>query len=255
MAVRPCGVVGMPCSWCGNGRTPQKPTTACRSLDAPSCTSTDAADRTPTVVVPHKLLRRAGHECPEPLAEPALSRQALKVIPALVHGVLPVGRYACTPTEVHDALVAGSAFMTSSTRRSCFDGLEQVRSMIERLAPGLVESAWVGGSFATDRLDPDDVDVTFVLDHSVFDSLPPADQVSARRLGQGDLVRRKTGLRVDVSVMVRERYPSPWQAGMLDPASIGYFSTRGAWDDWWQRSRSSADPSMPARGYLEVIWT
>ena len=175
---------------------------------------------------------------------------------------LPLGRYGCDPSEVEAMFVADPRFANSSTRRQVFDDWLAAKAMIDEISPALVECAWVGGSFVTERLDPDDVDSLFIISKEAFDTL------SSNRL-RGKLMqfnkkgwlRQKTGLRAETFVMVRHPHALPWQGDGVRPELQSDFALRGAWDDWWLRVRlgSKEDAPIlaeaePVRGYLEVRW-
>jgi hypothetical protein len=117
--------------------------------------------------------------------------------------------------------------------------------------------------FTTTKQDPDDLDSLFILSESAFEALGSNNK--KRRVlefGKNRQLQSKLGLRVDAFMFVRERIPQPWRAGGIDPAFQAGFALRGAWDDWWQRSRRGPDqheaPTIesadPVRGCLEVNW-
>ncbi|UDY36283.1 hypothetical protein LH044_01820 [Dermatobacter hominis] len=138
---------------------------------------------------------------------------------------------------------------------------ESVTQLFERIAPGLATHAWLGGSFISPKVDPDDIDVTYLLDGKVYDTLSATKQGKVKRLsarqGSVSALRHHKGLRVDCFTFVTRLVAMPW--GSLDADEADYFSKRGLWDDWWQRERSGpkgSDPvehdAVPRRGYLEV---
>ncbi len=175
-------------------------------------------------------------------------------------GGLPRGRYLCSVDEIEALLV--EAFEDSSTRSECFQHWLQAKAMLDALAAGLVQAAWVGGSFTTTKKDPDDVDAVFLLDAQVFDDLSNTSKGKINKFNQKDWLRKKTGLRVESFIIVRRPVANPWDREGLDPEALEYFSLRGRWDDWWMRARTDEDKTTPptlvdaepVRGYLEVIW-
>lgn len=181
-------------------------------------------------------------------------------------GTLPLGRYLCTEDEIEAAFVLDEAFAASTSRRGCFDDWLKAKAMLDALAPAgstLVEGAWVGGSFTTDKMDPDDFDCLFLISQEAFAALPSNNaRNKVKEFNKKGRLRQKTGLRVDTFIMVRRPVALPWMGGGIDPAHGDYFGLRGAWDDWWLRKRTSTDKDAlpaeaeahPARGYLEVIW-
>jgi hypothetical protein len=180
------------------------------------------------------------------------------VIPCLdpVTGMLPLGRLACTAEEVEIAFVKDIAFFGSQTRpglwREWNDALATLQSSVT------VHAAWIGGSFTTAKLDPDDIDVTFIINAEDYRQRSQQDQQIVSLFGGRGQVRSNLGLRVDSYLIAWERYLSfPPQ-----PVHAEYFRARGHWDDWWQRARPAPKGSPPAspapgdavsrRGYLEV---
>ena len=176
-------------------------------------------------------------------------------------GHLPRGRHACDLDEFEAAFVTAPQFATSSKRASLFaDLLSALDWLADRYSPDLVERAWVGGGFASDKLDPTDIDVTFILSHETHAALG---EDQKRRLEK--LLRRGgfkgIGLSVDGFMMIRERIALPWFGSGVGDAGQDYFLKRGAWDDWWSRDRAhvaAGEPPVvedadPVRGYVEVI--
>lgn len=117
------------------------------------------------------------------------------------------------------------------------------------------------GSFATTKLDPDDIDLTYLLDGGRYEALSNTkrQKVSslAGRDGDQSRLRSRHGLRVDCFI-VCESVPMPWKD--LTAEEAAYFRTRGLWDDWWQRHRTGPKAALPTeadarpvRGYLEVL--
>jgi hypothetical protein len=78
-------------------------------------------------------------------------------------GALPLGRYGCTVTEVEDRLVQGQAFAESATRADVFSDWLTAKRMLDSISPDLVECVWLGGSFVTEKQDPDDMDSLFIV--------------------------------------------------------------------------------------------
>lgn len=176
-------------------------------------------------------------------------------------GHLPIGRHACTLDEFEAAFVDAPNFATSTTRQPLFgDFLAAMEWLRTQYASDLVERAWVGGGFASDRLDPADIDVTFVLSDTAHQGLGDVKQGRLRKLlRRGGF--KSVGLSVDGFMMIRERIALPWFGSGVGDAGQDYFLKRGAWDDWWSRDRAHvaagdrpviAD-AEPVRGYVEVI--
>ncbi|GAB3258018.1 DUF6932 family protein [Kineosporia babensis] len=178
-------------------------------------------------------------------------------------GFLPLGRHSCTIEELEQTFVLSPPFSTSSTRAQCLADFRSAKTMLDQLHPALVEANWIGGSFTTAKVDPDDLDSLFIIRESAFDELGSNNKKrKVLEFGKSQQLRKKLGLRVDAFMFVRQRIPQPWRAGGIDPEFQSAFALRGAWDDWWQRSRRGPDKddaptiesSDPVRGYLEVNW-
>lgn len=82
-------------------------------------------------------------------------------------GNLPAGHHDATVDQVEEALVG--AFPGSRTRRLIFDWWVRHRAALLELCD--VEEQWLGGSFAGDKPDPNDVDLVTVLDAATYDEL------------------------------------------------------------------------------------
>jgi hypothetical protein len=79
-------------------------------------------------------------------------------------GVLPPGIHLATEAEVQATFV--DAFAASKTRLDIFNGLTRWRRELSGL--GIEGLQWIDGSFVTDKVDPDDVDVITFCDYDTF---------------------------------------------------------------------------------------
>jgi len=175
-------------------------------------------------------------------------------------GHLPLGRHVCTLDEFEEAFVDAPTFATSSTRGRLFsDFLAALAWLQSHYAADLVERAWVGGGFTSEKLDPTDIDVTFVVSDDAHEALGEVKQGKLLKLlRKGGF--KGVGLSVDGFMMIRERIALPWFGSGVGDAGQDYFLKRGAWDDWWSRDRANVaagDPPViedaePVRGYVEV---
>lgn len=151
----------------------------------------------------------------------------------------------------------------SPTRPEIWEHFHTVLDLYRAVEPSLLRSVWVGGSFTTLKLDPDDIDMTVLLGSEAFAGLSGNQQGKVKRIsarepgGLRSRLREKLGLRVDCFAMVCAVAPMPWLN--MSPEEADYFRTRGMWDDWWLRVFSGAkgdmpthDDALPVRGYLEV---
>lgn len=176
------------------------------------------------------------------------------VIPALdpTTGMLPVGRHPCSEAEFEARFVSDAAFASSTTRRDLWDDWQQALQLLQGAVT--VHAAWLGGSFTTSKLDPDDIDVTFLINVEDYKRRQPQDQQMVSTFAAVGQVKAVLGLRLDSYVIGWESVPNPQQAGRNGDGDA-YYWARGHWDDWWQRCRGvTADPA-PRRGYLEVLFS
>ena len=177
--------------------------------------------------------------------------------------MLPLGRYGCTVGDVEARYVTDAQFANSSTRPQIFSDLNAVKGMLDKIDENLVERVWIGGSFVTGEVDPDDIDCTFWINANVFYGLPSNSQRNKlMELNKKGQLRAKTNLRVEPFLVVRIPIANPWSKGGVSAEATFYTSLRGAWDDWWQRVRTTSNKATlpvlqdaePRRGYLEVSW-
>lgn len=169
-------------------------------------------------------------------------------------GLLPRGRYVCTAKEVEIAFVTKNAFAGSSTRRKIWADWTEALGLLQSSVT--VHAAWVGGSFTTSKLDPDDIDVTFIINGEDLRQRDPDDQRIVSLFKGNNRVKLQLDLRVD-------SYAFPWEPcapGVGNKIHDEHYGARGYWDDWWQRARQTpkGTPSVrgdavPRRGYLEVL--
>lgn len=83
-------------------------------------------------------------------------------------GNLPAGVHDATIDEVRQHLV--ETFEGSLTRRVIFEWWRQHRAALLEVVP--VSEQWLGGSFASSKPDPNDMDLVIVLDGPTYDDLP-----------------------------------------------------------------------------------
>lgn len=176
-------------------------------------------------------------------------------------GRLPPGRYLCTLAEVEQQFVASPWATGCARRQQVWSDFHDSTGLYRDIEPNLPTAVWIAGSFTTQKPDPDDIDLAYLLDGDVYEGLSKnakrkVDRLSARD-GQECHLRLKTGLLVDCFAFVVRKVPLPWVR--LSPDEETYFKTRGMWDDWWERCSTGAKGAMPTladaesvRGYLEV---
>ncbi|WP_157520058.1 DUF6932 family protein [Nocardioides dokdonensis] len=183
-------------------------------------------------------------------------------------GYPPIGRRRLSLDAAEQLLVGESAFHGSPTRAGLWRGLEEYLGRFiyledlyasELNGRSLIEFLWLGGSFVSQKFDPNNIDV------SVAVNLEARNLLKGRRLA-GWLVdafsRDRMLAAYGVSPLEISYVPvaSVFDRRAMEPAEREYLEARGSWDDWWQRLRDpSAQTGQPTtatvearRGYLEV---
>lgn len=170
-------------------------------------------------------------------------------VPALVDGLLPMGRWVCTPDEVETAFVASDG----GIRPDIWAEWIMLKDAL-RTAVGEIASCWIAGSFLSGKPVPNDIDCLWVIDADLWskalnsgDPHLAAFLLNCARSG----VKSAYGLRIDSFVMEWFPTPGPDRPVGAEP----YYGNRGYWDNLWVRMRDSDARlnSIPRRGYLEVI--
>ncbi|MDO8308549.1 MAG: hypothetical protein Q7V58_09390 [Actinomycetota bacterium] len=174
------------------------------------------------------------------------------MIPAFTTaGMLPVGRFQCTAEEFEQAFVGAEATHAQSERRQ--DLWAQFQGTVAALKSlgCSIPAAFIGGSFTTEKPEPDDIDVTFLIERASVD-----DDV----IGQIDTMASAISSLTNVQALVIYWCAvSDWSPNAVE-SDLRYIMLRGKWDDWWQRDVAKTDrvtftrdQAFPKRGYLEVI--
>ena len=96
---------------------------------------------------------------------------------------------------------------------------------------------WLGGSFASAKRDPGDIDVAVFLSGEELEQLPTTTKQAVLDLVVGLSPRLTFGTHTFVVAVLPEGHPQ------FDR----YLQTVGFWDRWWSKDRGGTD-----RGYLEV---
>jgi hypothetical protein len=123
----------------------------------------------------------------------------------------------------------------------------------------LLLSVWLGGSFISTAPNPQDVDISPLVNTPVLDSIS-----GKRGSGKARKLIQHRGSIVDRYRV--EPFPILWHPIMstfrlpVDPQHRDYLFRRGGMDDWWQRVRPPGPKGPPQaadararRGYVEVI--
>lgn len=184
-------------------------------------------------------------------------------VPPFVGGLLPQGRYQCTQDEIEAFFVNDPAFAASKSRRAIWQHWQTGLNLLMNAVT--VHSAWIGGSFVTEKPNPRDIDVLFIVSEENRATRSVADRqiIESFIHRLPDPLTRSLkpahGLLVD-SYVINWSPHNPTPAGKLTPLHSAYATERGYWDDWWTRKRLTAkgkpcvrEDALPKRGFLEVI--
>lgn len=164
------------------------------------------------------------------------------------HDALPRGRHTCSWDEMVAAFVTGRP--DAAHREGLLDDL---RAYLGRLTDiGLVlDSIWVDGSFTSAKVNPSDIDCSPVVD-AVASRPDPAE---VPRLFDTWIHPKNRWKRANV--------PGLGHTVALDiygfvvvpdgvPGSDTALVTRGFWDQFWQRSRTTGQAHV--KGFVEVVF-
>jgi hypothetical protein len=88
--------------------------------------------------------------------------------------LFPVGFHELTIETLEQVCV--DLFPLSTSRKPIMDGLRQFVGNLA--AAGVVGNLWIDGSFLTDKIDPEDVDVILLCDGPLYDRGPSAYQTA-----------------------------------------------------------------------------
>lgn len=172
-------------------------------------------------------------------------------------GLLPRGRFPTTEAEIQGRFVSDQAFQGSQTRKQIWADFLAARAALAALMPVL--AAWIGGSFTTSKVDPGDIDVVWLLDHSKYATLDPLSQTIVTLFGLGKALHSHTGWMIDSYIY--RWVPIP-DFVPTDPGHVEVVAGRGYWDDFFLRQKqqpkhmpSTNADTVPRRGYLEVTYS
>lgn len=183
-------------------------------------------------------------------------------IPALAGQHLPPGRHCCTESEVEQAFVTAAAYSGSSSRQVLWDDWVKARILLTSAIK--VHAAWISGSFTSTKVNPGDIDVTYIVSARDRAKRPIAD-IKVVESFQRRVPHPITGDPVPAHGLKVDSYIIDWDAFNLTPSGDMlrghelWALNRGYWDDWWSRVRVTPKPlpakrvdALPTRGYLEV---
>lgn len=140
--------------------------------------------------------------------------------------------------EVHAALVA--AIGGSVTRSTVYQWWVALRAVLGSIIA--FQRQWVGGSFATSKVDPGDIDLVTILDGPTYDSLPVPVRQQARLLLGGHTTRDAIGC----DSFPLFEYPAGHIYRPHTEAAFAY------WHRFWGHRRPGPGGVSRTRGYLEV---
>lgn len=157
--------------------------------------------------------------------------------------LLQPGRYPFSFDQVADH------WGFNSHRQALLNGFRAFLGEVQSVIP--ICAVWLSGSYLTAKETPGDLDATLVVPATELGNLQGADKLLVTPQGL-QLLARKINVRVDAYVLPWQCIPQP---DPNDPDHGRYLFTRGYWDDWWMRLRSTTptEGALPRRGYVEVI--
>lgn len=153
-------------------------------------------------------------------------------------GFLPPGRHQTTPAEMKVSLVV--TFINSIRRPAIFERWERHLASLRSLIP--VPHQWIGGSFVSAKVEPDDIDVCSFIDGPTADALPEPQQDLIRFMTSGKVAQQHWT--VDSYAIVAYPPGSPHHAKYQQ--SLQY------WSSWWGSARPDSQGVSQPRGFLEV---
>lgn len=171
-------------------------------------------------------------------------------------GLLPLGRFGATLEDVKRDFVDAARYAGSETRSQIWQDFESATQGIRSVLP--VVCVWVGGSFLTEKLDPDDIDLVYwCRDSDVQQARSDVQSALMLEIFATNQVRNCTELRVDTRVCHWHLFAEPYLSDTEEHKRYAF--ERGFWDDFWMRKRSGekGDPpqladALPRRGYFEI---
>jgi hypothetical protein len=102
--------------------------------------------------------------------------------------LLPVGFHAMDTLELRKRCVDDARFHLSSRRAPIMENLETLISGLRLI--GISGKIWIDGSFLTEKIDPNDVDVLLDLQDEMFGNLRPPQKIDVDWLQQNEEIRR-----------------------------------------------------------------
>ena len=150
-----------------------------------------------------------------------------------INGELPQGRYLATPSEFEARFVA--VFPGSLTRKRNFEGWRKRRESINEIAK--IEYEWIDGSFVTNKMDPNDIDVVTFISAGEINALTQCERETLFELTNGSRPRI-------------EFYCDSYLVVVVPPEHEYhdcFLNRRGYWDNWWSANRAGGQ-----KGYIMI---
>ena len=166
-------------------------------------------------------------------------------------GFPPPGRYAVLWDEIEESLVLGDAFRDSTTRRALWQEFGVHRAAIECVV-GTVSRVWLAGSFVSSKLNPSDIDVTYLLEADVYRAISDQDDIADLDNLQDREWCARRQMRIDAYVLslpATQDFRNLGLTGAMATGDAEVFQQLGLYDEIWQRCREGNDRR---RGYVEV---
>jgi hypothetical protein len=146
-----------------------------------------------------------------------------------------------TPEDVEATLV--TPFPKSKTRRAIFEGLLAFRNIVHNIVP--VQRELIDGSFVTDKLDPNDVDLSMWISADDLEALELVDRITIRSMFLGDRDTIKQMYRCDPYLVPECPAGHP---------SFNAFQKMLWTDDYWQNARDKDGGILAGvrKGYVRI---
>lgn len=148
-------------------------------------------------------------------------------------GELPSGIHRADIGEVDLVLV--KPFPESNTRRPRYREWRKRRSSIAKWLA--LQAEWIGGSFASSKVDPSDMDLVTFVDGATYDQLAP--------MVRAEVARHVAGATFDPTYGCDGHLISVRPAG--HPLYELFLETRETYAELWGHTRDGRD-----RGFIEV---
>lgn len=140
-------------------------------------------------------------------------------------GLLEPGFHDVTIEDIRTFFV--DRFETSRTRKDVFQGY---LNFIEDLkANGIEGEIWIDGSFVTNKIDPNDIDLLCVIDNNLLNSLPKHVQPNLFRLFDNEIAHREYRCDPYMLAKLQESHPKFYES---------YINQRAYWRGFFTYTRN-----------------